>query len=324
MSEPLLVVRDLTTHYTTHGLFGRRAPVQALDGVSLEVFEGETLAVVGESGSGKSTLARTVLRLEQATSGQVLFQGQDVLRLERGPLRALRRKMQIVFQDPSSALNPRMSVGRAIAEGIEIHRLAPPAEIPARVAELMGEVGLDPGSAGRLPREFSGGQRQRVGIARALAVGPTFLVLDEPVSALDVSVQAQVLNMLVELQRRRALSYLFIAHDLAVVRQVAHRIAVMYAGRIVETGPTEELLGHPRHPYTAALLSAAPEPDPGTRLERTVLPGEPPDPTRPPSGCRFHPRCPHPAKNARCLTEQPNLRTLGGSQVACHHATPEG
>jgi oligopeptide/dipeptide ABC transporter ATP-binding protein len=232
--------------------------------------------------------------------------------------------MQIVFQDPSGALNPRMSVGQAIAEGIEIHRLAPPAEIPRRVAELMQEVGLDPGAAARYPREFSGGQRQRVGIARALAVGPAFLVLDEPVSALDVSVQAQVLTLLLELQRRRGLAYLFIAHDLAVVRQVAHRIAVMYAGRIVETGPTDELLSHPRHPYTRALLSAAPEPDPKARFDRVVLPGEPPDPTRLPSGCRFHPRCPHPAKDASCEADMPLLRPIGGSLVACHHATSEG
>ena len=308
----------------SRGLLGRRPPVRALDGVSLEVLEGETLAVVGESGSGKSTLARTLLRLVPATSGRVLFQGEDVLALEREPLRALRRKMQIAFQDPSGALNPRMSVGQAIAEGIEIHRLVPAAEIPGRVAELMQEVGLDPGAAMRYPREFSGGQRQRVGIARALAVGPTFLVLDEPVSALDVSVQAQVLNLLLELQRRRGLAYLFIAHDLAVVRQVAHRIAVMYAGRIVETGPTDELLAHPRHPYTRALLSAAPEPDPKARVDRVILPGEPPDPTRLPSGCRFHPRCPHPARDARCEADMPLLRPIGGSLVACHHATSDG
>jgi peptide/nickel transport system ATP-binding protein len=321
VTEPLLVVRDLVKHYPPHGPLGRGLPVRAVDGVSLEVNPGETLAVVGESGSGKSTLGRTILRLEPATSGEVLFDGQSVLNLARVPLRDLRRRMQIVFQDPSSALNPRMTVGDAIAEGMEIHKLAPTSEIPGRVSALMEEVGLDPARANRQPREFSGGQRQRVGIARALAVGPAFLVLDEPVSALDVSVQAQVLNLLLELQRRRGLSYLLIGHDLAVVRQVAHRVAVMYAGKIVETGPTEALLAHPRHPYTQALLSAAPDPDRGLPENRLVLPGDPPDPSRPPSGCRFHPRCAHPARDTRCTAEEPVPRPVGASQVACHHAS---
>jgi oligopeptide/dipeptide ABC transporter ATP-binding protein len=320
MTTPLLVVRDLVKHYQQHGLFVRKPPVRALDGVSLRLERGETLAIVGESGSGKSTLARTILRLEEATSGQVLFEGQSVFELARQPLRALRRKMQIVFQDPSSALNPRMTVGAAIAEGLGIHRLAPAAEIPARTASLMAEVGLDPGAAGRYPREFSGGQRQRVGIARALAVGPSLLVLDEPVSALDVSVQAQVLTLLLDLQQRRGLAYLFIAHDLAVVRQMAHRVAVMYLGQIVESGPTEEVLSRPHHPYTEALLSAAPEPDPTAKLGRLILPGDPPDPSRPPAGCRFHPRCPHLMKNARCSSEKPALRLAGKCRVACHHA----
>jgi oligopeptide/dipeptide ABC transporter ATP-binding protein len=231
--------------------------------------------------------------------------------------------MQIVFQDPSSALNPRRTVGDAIAEGIEIHRLLPKAEIPARVAALMEEVGLEPGAASRYPREFSGGQRQRVGIARALAVGPSFVVLDEPVSSLDVSVRAQVLNLLLELQRRRGLSFLFIAHDLAIVRQVAHRVAVMYLGRIVECGPTDTLLAHPRHPYTHALIAAAPEPDPAVEPPKSLVPGEPPDPSRPPAGCRFHPRCPHPAKDARCTAEEPLLRPLGPVEVACHHASAD-
>ncbi len=232
--------------------------------------------------------------------------------------------MQIVFQDPSGALNPRMTVGTAIAEGLEIHRLLPRSEIPGRVASLMEEVGLDPVAANRYPREFSGGQRQRVGIARALAVGPTFLVLDEPVSALDVSVQAQVLNLLLDLQQRRNLAFLFIAHDLAVVRQIAHRVAVMYLGRIVECGPTDEVLTKPRHPYTKALLSAAPEPDPGSPRTRILLPGEPPDPSRPPAGCRFHPRCPHPEKDDRCVTQEPPLRPLGQVEVACHYAASDG
>lgn len=322
--DPLLVVHDLVKHYRPQGIFGPRAPVLAVDGVSFEVNRGETFALVGETGSGKSTLARTVLRLEPATRGSVKFEGQEILTLPPGPLRALRRKMQIVFQDPSGALNPRMTVGAAIAEGLEIHRLVPRAEIQGRVASLMMEVGLDPGAATRYPREFSGGQRQRVGIARALAVGPTFLVLDEPVSALDVSVQAQVLNLLLDLQRRRDLAFLFIAHDLAVVRQIAHRVAVMYLGRIVEIGPTDEVLARPRHPYTKALLSAAPEPDPRRPRSRILLPGEPPDPSRPPPGCRFNPRCPHPARDARCVAEEPQLRPLGQAAVACHHAVADG
>ncbi len=262
---PLLTVEGLVVEYASAGLFAPRAPMRAVDGVSFTIGRGETLALVGESGSGKSSVARAILRLQPATSGRVSFDGQEIFSLEAEALRVLRRRMQIVFQDPSSALNPRMTVGDAIAEGLEIHRLLPKADIPARVRSLMEEVGLDPASAGRYPRAFSGGQRQRVGIARALAVDPSFLVLDEPVSALDVSVQAQVLNLLLALQQRRRLSYLFVAHDLAVVRQVAHRVAVMYLGKIVETGSTEDVLSAPRHPYTQALLAAAPHlpPAPG-------------------------------------------------------------
>lgn len=317
---PLLVVRDLVKYYFPHGLLARGRPIRAVDGVSLEVAPGETLAIVGESGSGKSTLGRTILRLERATGGSVRFEGLDVLALRRRPLQALRRKMQIVFQDPSGALNPRMTVGASIAEGMHIHGLASSRDIPSRVAALMEEVGLDPEARDRYPREFSGGQKQRVGIARALAVGPSFLVLDEPVSALDVSVQAQVLNLLLDLQRRRGLAYLFIAHDLAVVRQVAHRVAVMYLGRIVETGPTDEVLATPRHPYTQALIAAAPDPDTTARPFKLTLPGDPGDPSRPPSGCRFHPRCPHPAKDDRCRSEEPALRSIGHGLTACHHA----
>lgn len=255
----LLTVEDLVVDYAAAGMLRTGTPTRAVDGVSFTVGRGETLALVGESGSGKSSVARTILRLQPATSGRVSFDGQEIFGLTSEELRALRRRVQIVFQDPSSALNPRMTVGDAIAEGLEIHRLLPPADIPARVKSLMEEVGLDPAAAGRYPRSFSGGQKQRVGIARALAVDPSFLVLDEPVSALDVSVQAQVLNLLLSLQQRRGLSYLFVAHDLAVVRQVAHRVAVMYLGKIVETGPTEQVLSAPRHPYTQALLAAAPE-----------------------------------------------------------------
>jgi peptide/nickel transport system ATP-binding protein len=318
---PLLRVTDLVKHYTTGGLFAPGGPpVRAVDGVSLEIARGETLGLVGESGCGKSTVGRTILRLQEPTSGRATFDGADLFSLGRVELRQLRRRMQIVFQDPYGSLNPRMRIGDAVAEGLEIHRLVARGEIPVRVAALLEEVGLDPRYARRYPHEFSGGQRQRIGIARALAVGPSFVVCDEPVSALDVSVQAQVLNLLVDLQRHRGLAYLFIAHDLAVVRQVAHRVAVMYLGRIVETGPTDALLANPRHPYTVALLSAAPEPDPAAQRQRIVLPGDPPSPSAPPPGCPFHPRCFHPGKSERCRTELPALRPVGGTQVACHYA----
>ena len=323
---PLLSVRDLVKYYHSTGLFGRAAPpVRAVDGVSFDVAPGETLALVGESGCGKSSVGRTILRLQEPTSGKALFEGVDVFSLDRGTLRGLRRRMQIIFQDPYSSLNPRMRVGAAIAEGIEIHRLAPKSEIPDRVAALLEEVGLDPGYARRYPHEFSGGQRQRIGIARALAVQPAFIVCDEPVSALDVSVQAQVLNLLSDLQRQRGLSYLFIAHDLAVVRQIAHRVAVMYLGRIVEEGPTDQLLSHPRHPYTVALLSAVPEPDPTSHRNRIVLGGDLPSPSNPPPGCPFHPRCFHPLKSERCRRELPLLRPVQGTVAACHYAesTPQ-
>jgi oligopeptide/dipeptide ABC transporter ATP-binding protein len=322
----LLTVRDLVKHYHAAGLFGRAAPpVRAVDGVSFDVGPGETLALVGESGCGKSSVGRTILRLQEPTSGKAFFEDIDIFSLDRSALRALRRRMQIIFQDPYSSLNPRMTVGSAIAEGIEIHRLAPGREVPQRVAGLLEEVGLDPAYARRYPHEFSGGQRQRIGIARALAVQPAFIVCDEPVSALDVSVQAQVLNLLSDLQRQRGLSYLFIAHDLAVVRQIAHRIAVMYLGRIVEEGATDTLLGNPRHPYTVALLSAVPEPDPVVQRERIVLRGDLPSPSNPPPGCPFHTRCFHPMKNERCRTEVPLLRPVAGTLAACHYAesTPQ-
>ena len=322
MTQLLLEVRDLVKHYRSEGLFAARtAPVRAVDGVSFSVARGETLALVGESGCGKSSVGRTVLRLQEPTSGNVSFDGTDVFALPREPLRALRRRMQIVFQDPYSSLNPRMTVGDAVAEGIEIHRLAHTRrERAERVAALLEEVGLDPSYARRYPHEFSGGQRQRIGIARALAVEPEFIVCDEPVSALDVSVQAQVLNLLKDLQQRRGLSYLFIAHDLAVVRHIADRVAVMYLGRIVETGPSEALLSDPRHPYTQALLSAVPEPDPDAQRSRIVLSGDPPSPSNPPSGCPFHTRCFHPLRDERCRMELPLLRPVHVTQAACHYA----
>ncbi len=321
MTAPLLEVRDLVTRYETGGfLRGPTRRVYAVNGVSFDLAPAETLGLVGESGSGKSTVGRTILRLTPATAGSVRFGGTDVLASKGAALRALRCRMQIVFQDPYSSLDPRMSLGRAVAEGIEIHRLFPPDEIEARVARLFEEVGLDPSYMARYPHECSGGQRQRIGIARALAVNPEFLICDEPVSALDVSVQAQVLNLLADLQRARGLAFLFIAHDLAVVRQLAHRIAVMYFGRVVELAPAETVIHHPRHPYTRALLSAVPVPDPARQRARIVLSGEPPKPSAPPSGCPFYSRCFHPLKNQRCVDELPQLRRVEESMVACHYA----
>ena len=321
-SATLLAVDGLVKHYESSGLFsGKKPPVRAVDGLSFTVGRGETLALVGESGCGKTTVGRTLLRLLEPTAGRATFDGTDLFALQGDALRTMRRRMQIVFQDPYSSLDPRMTVGASVAEGIEIHGLAKGPAVRARVEALLAEVGLDPSYADKYPHEFSGGQRQRIGIARALAVEPQFIVCDEPVSALDVSVQAQVLNLLGDLQRARGLSYLFIAHDLAVVRQLAHRVAVMYLGRIVELGPTEEVLAHPRHPYTQALLSSVPEPDPGAQRLRVVLAGEPPSPSAPPTGCAFHPRCSHPARNTRCASERPELRDLRGGEVACHHAT---
>ena len=318
---PLLSIRDLVVHYRAGSwLSGGGKTVYAVNGVSLSVDQGETLALVGESGCGKSSLGRAVLRLHAPTSGEVSFEGQDLLSLDRTALRAVRRRMQIVFQDPYSSLNPRLTIGASVAEGLEIHRIVPKQEIPARVGALLEEVGLDPAMATRYPHEFSGGQRQRIGIARALAVEPVFLVCDEPVSALDVSVQAQVLNLFLELQRHRGLAYLFIAHDLAVVRQIAHRVAVMYMGKIVELGAVDTVIERPRHPYTVALLSAVPVPDPERQRLRIVLPGDPPSPTSLPAGCPFAGRCFHPAKDARCTSEAPALRVVDDREVACHYA----
>ncbi len=317
---PLLEVVDLVKHYQSGGFLKGNAPVvRAVNGVSFTIAPGETLGLVGESGSGKSTVGRTLLRLETATSGRVAFEGQNLSELSPAALRRLRRRMQIIFQDPFGSLNPRHTIGASIAEGLIIHRLLPRHEIPDRVAQLLSEVGLDPDYARRYPHEFSGGQRQRIGIARALAVDPVFIVCDEPVSALDVSVQAQVLNLLLDLRDKRGLAYLFIAHDLAVVRQIAHRVAVMYLGTVVETGPTRAVIDTPRHPYTRALVSAVPHPDPAHRAERIVLSGEPPSPTTPMVGCPFASRCFHPARDARCLTERPLLHQVGDQQVACHH-----
>jgi len=325
VSAAIVEVRDLVKHYPGErawlGLGRPRRIVRAVDGVSFTITPGQTLGLVGESGCGKSTVGRTLLRLQEPTAGQVLFDGTDIFALGARDLRALRRRMQIVFQDPYSSLNPRMTVRQTLREPLAIHRLAAGAAADARVAGLLEEVGLDPRLAGSYPHELSGGQRQRVGIARALSVEPRFLVCDEPVSALDVSVQAQVLNLLLELQQKRQLTYLFIAHDLAVVRHLAEQVAVMYLGKIVELAPAAELYRAPRHPYTRSLLSAVPVPDPGARKQRIVLPGDVPSPASPPPGCPFHPRCPHPRKNERCRTEVPALRVVAAGQLAaCHFA----
>lgn len=321
-APPLVDVRDLVKHYDARSFLNPRAPVvRAVDGVSFTIAAGETLGLVGESGSGKSTVGRNLLRLEVPTAGTVRFDDRDLATLRPDELRRLRRRMQVVFQDPYGSLNPRRTIGASIAEGLIIHRLVSKAQVGQRVAELLVEVGLDPDYAVRYPHEFSGGQRQRIGVARALAVEPAFIVCDEPVSALDVSVQAQVLNLLLELRERRGLAYLFIAHDLAVVRQIAHRVAVMYLGTIVEIGAATTVIGTPRHPYTRALVSAVPQPDPTRQADRIVLHGEPPSPTAALPGCPFAPRCFHPDRDTRCVTERPQLRPVGDQQVACHHAS---
>ena len=325
MTEPLLSVRDLTKHYTRKsGLFGgEKGVVRAVDGVTFDVFPGETLGLVGESGCGKTTTGRAILRLIEPTSGQVRFDGNDVLALNGGDLRRLRRRMQIIFQDPFSSLNPRMTIGAIVREGLTIHRLAEGAEADKRVRRLLDEVGLRPEYADRYPHEFSGGQRQRVGIARALSVEPRFIVCDEPVSALDVSVQAQVINLLQDLQRDRGLAYLFIAHDLSVVEHIADRVAVMYLGHVVELARSEELYRDPLMPYTQALLSAVPVPDPATGRDRIVLQGDVPSPANPPSGCVFHPRCHHPKKDAACAKIVPPLEEkTPGHFVACIKQPP--
>ncbi|MFI5310651.1 MAG: ABC transporter ATP-binding protein [Gemmatimonadales bacterium] len=318
MAGPLLAVRNLTKHYPARpSLFGRpTGAVRAVDDVTFDVARGETLALVGESGCGKTTTGRAILRLVEPTAGDIVFDGMDVRSLDRESLRQLRRHMQVVFQDPYSSLNPRMRTGPIIREGIEVHGIARGAEADARVARLLEEVGLRASDASKYPHEFSGGQRQRIAIARALAVEPRFIVLDEAVSALDVTVQAQVLALLQELQRAHGLTYLFIAHNLAVVERVATRVAVMYLGRIVELASVERLYAAPAHPYTKALLSAVPSPDPGARRTRVVLKGEVPAPGAPAPGCVFHSRCPHPAKDAECTRTVPPLREVAPAQLA--------
>jgi len=318
--RPLLEVRNLVKHFPVRGGFLSREVdrVHAVNGVSFFIAPGETLGLVGESGCGKSTTGRCVLRLIEPTSGEVWFEGREVTAMDRAQLRGAARDMQIIFQDPYASLNPRMTVGAIIGEALVIHKLAKTRqEHEARVMELLRIVGLHPDHARRYPHEFSGGQRQRIGIARALAVSPKLIVCDEPVSALDVSIQAQVINLLEDLQAQFGLTYLFVAHDLSVVEHISDRIAVMYLGRIVEVAPARELYTSPRHPYSEALLSAVPVPDPALKRKRIVLQGDVPSPLNPPAGCHFHPRCPR--AMARCAIEAPLLREVApGRMAACH------
>ncbi|MDE2997789.1 MAG: dipeptide ABC transporter ATP-binding protein [Gemmatimonadota bacterium] len=318
MPKPLLEVHGLKKHFPiTRGVFSRTVGyVKAVDGVSFTMRRGETLGLVGESGCGKTTAGRSILRLIEATAGRVLFDGTDVFGLNRSELRTVRRRMQIIFQDPYSSLNPRMTVGGMLAEALKIHKLTDGSDTRERVTELLETVGLRPEYARRYPHEFSGGQRQRIGISRALAVNPDFIVADEPVSALDVSIQAQIINLLQDLQGRFGLTYLFVAHDLSVVKHISNRIAVMYLGRIVEIAESGALCSNPQHPYTRALLSAVPEPDPRIRKQRTVLTGDVPSPANVPPGCPFHPRCPE--REDACTKIVPELLEIDGNHsVAC-------
>jgi oligopeptide transport system ATP-binding protein len=333
MSEILLEVKNLKQHFPLKaGLFQEKKVVKAVDGISFAIKKGETLGLVGESGCGKSTAGRSILQLYRPTAGEVLFKGEDITKKQGEDLRKVRRKLQMIFQDPYASLNPRMTVGDIIAEPIETHNLEPdPKKMQRKVQELMARCGLNPAYVKRYPHEFSGGQRQRIGIARALAAEPEFIVADEPISALDVSIQAQIMNLMQELGRERGLTYLFIAHDLAAVRHISDRIAVMYLGRIVELATYEDLYKNPQHPYTKALMSAVPIPDPEIEATRTriVLKGDVPSPIKPPSGCTFHTRCPY--AEERCKTEVPKLLKIKRSgapmrddaiahdhQVSCH------
>jgi oligopeptide transport system ATP-binding protein len=331
MSQNLLEVTNLVKHFPIHRgiLFNKQVgAVKAVDGLNFTVKKGETLGLVGESGCGKSTTGRLILRLIEPTSGQVKFEGRDVTGLNASEMRELRRQMQIVFQNPYASLDPRMTIGDSIAEPLLVHKIFKTrAEREKRVRELLDRVGLNPMYAERYPHEFSGGQRQRIGIARALAINPKFIVADEPVSALDVSVQAQVLNLLEDLQKEFGLTYLFIAHNLSTVEHISDRVAVMYLGRMVELASSTELYSNPKHPYTQALLSAVPEPDPTKKKQRVILQGDIPSPVNPPSGCTFHTRCPF--ATDLCKAQAPEWRDTGSDHfVACHHvdklvATPK-
>ncbi len=322
MDRVLLEIKNLKKYYAvTAGLFSKHiADVKAVDGVSFQIREGEVIGLVGESGCGKSTLGRTILRLEQPTAGEILYRGKDITRADRKKIRGLSKDMQIIFQDPDASLDPRMAIGDSIEEGLLIHHIGTEKERTARIAELMTQVGLDPEQTRLYPHEFSGGQKQRIGIARALAIRPGLIVADEPVSALDVSIQAQILNLMLDIQREMNLAYLFIAHDLSVIKYMAHRIGVMYLGKIVELADNKELFDNPLHPYTEALLSVVTsiKRKSGTRL---ILHGDVPSPLNPPSGCHFHPRC-HRVMPV-CSQSEPELVEISkGHQVACHLFKP--
>jgi peptide/nickel transport system ATP-binding protein/oligopeptide transport system ATP-binding protein len=322
-AKDMIRVQNLFKYYPVLGGVFRRvvAQVKAVDDVSFTIKEGETLGLVGESGCGKTTVGHTMLRLQQQTSGSVYFGEQDVFQLKGKELKQLRREMQIVFQDPYASLDPRLPVGESIAEGLKIHKIGEAKDRVEYVVETLRKVGMEDYHANRYPHEFSGGQRQRIGIARALALNPKFIVLDEPVSALDVSIQAQVLNILRDLQHEFGLTYLFVAHNLAVVEHISNRVAVMYLGKIAELASREDLFGHPLHPYTQALMSAIPIPNPKVKRERIILEGDVPSPLNPPSGCRFHPRCPVAKEN--CAVDEPEWRELmPGHFVSCHYAEP--
>jgi len=318
-NKVLLTVEDLVTRFPVRaGLLQRIAGwVHAVDGVSFTIRVGETLGLVGESGCGKTTVGRSILRLVEPTSGSILVDGRDILKMHGRELKAVRRQMQIVFQDPFASLDPRKRIGASIAEGLNIHHVGSAGERKAAVSDLLHTVGLEDYHANRYPHEFSGGQRQRIGIARALALRPRFVIADEPVSALDVSIQADVLNLLKDLQEEFSLTYLFVAHNMSVVEHISTRVAVMYLGLIVELATREQLFAEPLHPYTVALMSAIPIPDPGTRRKRIILQGDVPSPITPPTGCRFHPRCPS-AIAGVCSERQPILREVKpGHWVAC-------
>jgi oligopeptide/dipeptide ABC transporter ATP-binding protein len=321
---PIVEVDDLRMWFPlTSGIVLDRhvGDVKAVDGVSFSIARGETVGLVGESGCGKSTLGRAILRLYKPTSGRVVFEGQDITKASESELHPVRRKMQMVFQDPYASLNPRHSVGRIVGEPLRAHGIASGKTLAGRVRELLGVVGLPTDAANRYPHEFSGGQRQRIGLARALALNPDFIVCDEPVSALDVSIQAQIVNLLEDLQRDFGLTYLFVAHDLAVVRHISDRIIVMYLGKIVEIAPADDLYDNPLHPYTITLLSAIPIPDPAVERNRRPVRvyGDLPSPANPPAACRFHTRCPF-VQPTRCADEEPILREVQGHTVACHYA----
>jgi oligopeptide/dipeptide ABC transporter ATP-binding protein len=330
LPEKLVQVKDLKVHFPIRrGLLKRQVgAVRAVDGVSFDLYRGETLGLVGESGCGKSTTGLAMLRLLDVTAGHILFENRDLATLGQGELRALRRHMQMVFQDPYSSLNPRMTVGSIVIEPLNVHKIGAPAERRDRAQELMRIVGLNPSFINRYPHEFSGGQRQRIGLARALATNPAFIVADEPISALDVSIQAQVVNLMADLRAQLGLTYLMVSHDLSMVRYISDRVAVMYLGRIVELGNRDPVFDTPRHPYTRALLSAIPTPDPKRERarKRIILEGDVPNPSNPPAGCRFHPRCP--LATDLCRQADPPLRDLGPTGalpgaphlVACHHA----